>query len=208
MVGVEVSVPIVCFRKGRAREFLETEMIPPPSTCYGFLLSLVGETDRRRHLGARVTASMISQPETSVVLRRIWRVKALPLGSPANSRPDFQQLLCGARLVIWLDSSQEEGQGSSLESRVQTALDPDSRGQINRFGGLSLGESTHLVDEVKPFEPREEQADCFLTHAQGRLALPVWVDHVGSRGTKYVRGNIARRPLTAPEAEEIPVIQP
>ena len=49
MLGIYVSVPVACFRKGLAREYLETEPIPPPSTCYGFLLSLVGETSRLRH---------------------------------------------------------------------------------------------------------------------------------------------------------------
>jgi CRISPR-associated Cas5-like protein len=42
MLGLRVTVPIACFRKGMAREYLETEMLPPPATCYGFLLSLVG----------------------------------------------------------------------------------------------------------------------------------------------------------------------
>ena len=44
MIGLYVTVPVACFRKGLAREYLETEPLPPPSTCYGFLLSLVGET--------------------------------------------------------------------------------------------------------------------------------------------------------------------
>jgi CRISPR-associated protein Cas5t len=30
-------VPIACFRKGLAREYLETEPLPSPATCYGFL---------------------------------------------------------------------------------------------------------------------------------------------------------------------------
>lgn len=54
MLGLRVIVPIACFRKGLAREYLETEQLPPPSTCYGFLLSLVGETRRPRHAGCRV----------------------------------------------------------------------------------------------------------------------------------------------------------
>ena len=53
MLGLHVTVPVACFRRGLAREYLETEQLPPPATCYGFLLSLVGEVDRRRHLGAR-----------------------------------------------------------------------------------------------------------------------------------------------------------
>src|SRR5437868_7835792 len=100
MTGLHVTVPIACFRRGLAREYLETETLPPPSTCYGFLLSLVGETDRRRHVGCRVAAVLISHPEKSVVLRTVWRVKARPLGSPGNTRPDYQQILSPIELVL------------------------------------------------------------------------------------------------------------
>ena len=73
MLGVHVTVPVTCFRKGMAHEYLETEPIPPPATCYGFLLSLVGETNRRRHIGCRVTVTSIGRPDVSVVLRTICR---------------------------------------------------------------------------------------------------------------------------------------
>ncbi len=96
MLGVYVTVPVACFRKGLAREYLETEPLPPPATCYGFLLSLVGETDRRRHVGVRVVPVLLSKPTTSVVLRTVWRVKERPLGSPGNTRPDYQ-------LPVWVD---------------------------------------------------------------------------------------------------------
>src|SRR6478609_9543949 len=115
MFGVYVTVPVACFRKSLAREYLETEPLPPPATCYGFLLSLVGETDRRRHINVRIAPVLLGKPETSVVLRTVWRVKKTPLGSPGNTRPDYQQLLTGVELVIWLDSSQEATDG--LEHR-------------------------------------------------------------------------------------------
>ena len=209
MLGIHVSVPVACFRRGLAREYLETEMIPPPSTCYGFLLSLVGETDRQRHVGARVTPVAIGRPDLSVVLRTVWRVKKTPLGAAGNTRPDYQQLLVGVELVIWLDSDGEVVEGESLESRVLAALDPARRSRIDRFGGLSLGESTHLVDAVSVFQPdmnREGQA--FLLSERGRLTLPVWVDHVGSAKTRYVTGDLASTPLVPPEPATLPVIQP
>ena len=88
MLGVYVSVPVACFRKGLAREYLETEPVPPPSTCYGFLLSLVGEEKRERHIGARITATLLNHPVTSTVLRTVWRLKKLPLVASGNTRPD------------------------------------------------------------------------------------------------------------------------
>lgn len=188
MLGLYVTVPVAYFRKGLAREYLETE--PLPATCYGFLLALVGETDRRRHVGCRVAPILLNKPPTSVVLRTVWRVKKTPLGSSGNTRPDYQQLLTDVQLVIWLDSSGEAGEG--LEGRVTAALvNPAS---VKRFGGLSLGESTHLVDDVCPTDrvrgrlPASGRA--FLTAPKGRLTLPVWVDHVGSAGTRYATGDL------------------
>src|SRR5437763_499802 len=87
MLGVYVTVPVACFRRGLAREYLETEPLPPPATCYGFLLSLVGETRRNAHAGCRIAPGLLNNPPTSVVLRTVWRVKKTPLGSPGNTRP-------------------------------------------------------------------------------------------------------------------------
>jgi CRISPR-associated protein Cas5t len=215
MLGIRVAVPIACFRKGRAREFLETEPLPPPSTCYGFLLSLVGETQRARHVGCRVVPVLLNHPERSVVLRTVWRVKKMPLGSPGNTRPDYQQLLGPIELAVWLDSAEESQTTDNLETRVGLALDrPES---VDRFGGLSLGESTHLVDEVHRLDrylDRLESADrpksgrAFLLAERGRLTLPVWVDHVGSAGTRYVTGNLEETPLSSPPVDRMPRIEP
>lgn len=210
MFGVYVTVPVACFRKGLAREYLETEAIPPPATCYGFLLSLVGETDRRRHVGTRVTPALLNHPPTSVVLRTVWRVKKTPLGSPGNTRPDYQQLLTGVELVLWLDSTSEiAGDGPKLEQRVCAAL--SNPAEVSRFGGLSLGESTHLVDEVLPFDralPRikDRKGRTFLKSSQGRMSLPVWVDHVGSAGTRHIVGDLVEGPITAPDVERMPLV--
>lgn len=211
MLGLYVSAPVACFRKGLAREYLETEPIPPPATCYGFLLSLVGEVDRERHLGIRICPVLISSPEKSVVLRTVWRVKKTPLGSSGNSRPDYQQLLTGVELVIWLNSDEELLENDeSLEKRVVRSL--TSPGEIERFGGLSLGESTHLVDEVclwnQAVEARvaSEYGQAFLLAEQGRLTLPVWVDHVGSSKTRFVTGDLVEGTLQPPPVDWMPQI--
>jgi CRISPR-associated protein Cas5t len=214
MLGIRVTVPIACFRKGLAREYLESEPLPPPATCYGFLLSLVGETQRMRHVGCRVCPVLLNSPETSVVLRTVWRVKKTPLGSPGNTRPDYQQLLSPIELIVWVDSSEEKEQAPNLESRVQTALSRPS--SIERFGGLSLGESTHLVNEVNLFPGRAGSrfkgrgGRAFVRAERGRLTLPVWVDHVGSSGTKYVTGDLSpvSSVLEPPERDAMSRIHP
>lgn len=222
MLGLHVTVPIACFRKGLAREYLETEPLPPPATCYGFLLSLVGEIDRSRHLGCRVTAGLIGQTRTSVVLRTVWRVKdkATPQGSGTNARPDYQQLLTGdapqypfVELAIWLDSTEEMAVDEPLEARVRVATDPAQRGNINRFGGLSLGESTHMVDSVSILDAdrlrrlSHRRLRVFELNPKGSLTMPVWVDHVGSRGTRYVTGDVVDRTWEGPSLASLPIIR-
>lgn len=207
MLGVRVRVPIACFRKGLAREYLETEPLPPPATCYGFLLSFVGETVRRRHIGCRVCPVLLNEPDMSIVLRTVWRVKSRPLGTAGNTRPDYQQLLAPVELVIWLDSTEETQGEPRLEARVTEALrNPAS---VDRFGGLSLGESAHLVDEVNRFEPNPDAfGRAFVLRPRGRLTLPVWVDHVGSRDTRHATGNLAEMRLVPPPLLEMPRIEP
>ena len=208
MLGVFVSVPVACFRKGLAREYLETESLPPPSTCYGFFLSLVGETDRLRHIGCRIAPVLLGTPARSTVLRTVWRIKtkALSMGDGNNRTPAQQELLTNVRLIFWLDSTDERGGTPSLEQRVEDAL--TSPETLQRFGGLSLGESTHLVDEVKLFPGSEESGSIFLCTDRGRLTLPVWVDHVGSEGTRYVTGDVLTVPTTVPDRTRLPLIMP
>jgi CRISPR-associated protein Cas5t len=221
MLSIRVKVPVTSFRKGLAREYLETEQIPPPSTCYGFLLSLVGETDRQRHVGVRVAPLVLGQPSVSVVLRTIWRLKAKTLGGKGNTRPDFQQLLCGVDVIMWVDSSSETHNGPNLESLIVQSLDPGQRHKVVRFGGLSLGESTHLVDSVDLLNDtalgrlREELSETgmparlYRVQDEGLLGLPVWVDHVGSAKTRHVVGDLVEwSDLVPPNPEEMPLIGP
>jgi CRISPR-associated protein Cas5t len=219
MMALCVTVPVACFRKGFAREFWESEDLPPPATCYGFLLSLVGETDRRRHVGARVCPALLPRPgrkpsnpgwpERRAVLRTLWRVKErVPPGTGGNLRPDYQELLTGVRLALWVDSSGERNPPPTLEDRVTVALDQPDR--VERFGGLSLGESTHLVDEVKRLSRNEPgPARAYLLAHEGRLSLPVWVDHVGSAGTRFAVGDLTDvDPAVPPSPERMPLIDP
>jgi CRISPR-associated protein Cas5t len=132
---------------------------------------------------------------------------------------DYQQLLAPVELIVWLDSSEEAADRLGLEDRIRHALlNPAG---IIRFGGLSLGESTHLVDEVQPLErflqSRRYQrlasvpsGQAFLLAERGRLTLPVWVDHVGSAGTRHVTGDLRRDwPIDrAPEREQMSRIEP
>lgn len=180
-IGLHVSVPVACFRVPRAREYFETFPCPPPSTAYGMLLSMVGEVNRYAHEGAEVAIALISKPAYSVVLRTLWRVKSKKygLGLGENRRPDFQELLTDVALAVWVRRGEKEAVEPSLAHRVNDALDDPS--VVSRFGGLSLGESTHLVDEITRLDAMDQEGQLLLWDAEGGLSLPVWPDHVGSK---------------------------
>lgn len=180
-----VSIPVAGFRVAQAREFWETYPLPPPSTVYGMLLSLVGEPNRLVHQGAEIATALLSNPERSVVLRTLWRVKTKKagLGLGSNARPDFQELLTDIQLSVWVRKGHDENEPPLIE-RLYRAL--NKPGTVSRFGGLSLGESTHLVNEVRPWLPDESSNGRLLvSDEQGDLSLPVWPDHVGSKNTVW-----------------------
>lgn len=185
-IGLYLSVPVAGFRVPHAREYLETLPLPPPSTLYGMLLSLVGEEDRHKHEGAELALAMLSESPVSVVLRTTWRIKYKKLGPGLgnNRRPDFQELLTGLRLALWLRLGEEERGASSLYQRVGEVLaDPTAS---RRFGALALGESTHLVDELRPLRPGDlAGARPLVADPDGDLTLTLWPNHVGSKGTAW-----------------------
>jgi CRISPR-associated protein Cas5t len=186
VIGLFVSVPVASFRVPQAREYWETLPCPPPATVYGMLLAIVGEPNRLHHEGAEVALALISAPELSVVVRTLWRVKDQKLapGIGENRRPDFQELLSNVRLAIWVRTGTAEPARPSLSDRVTTAVARPSN--VDRFGGLSLGESTHLVDEVRALRPIDHgEGRLLLGDFEGDLTLPVWPDHVGAAGTRW-----------------------
>src|SRR5918997_450576 len=138
-VALFVSVPVAAFRAPYAREYLETLPCPPPATVYGMLLSLVGEQDRRSHVGADVATAMLSEPELSTVIRTSWRLKTgAPQGTGANKRPDYQELLTDVRLAVWVRPGANEAASRPLAERVRAVVDRDET--PDRHGGLALGE--------------------------------------------------------------------
>jgi CRISPR-associated protein Cas5t len=88
-------------------------------------------------------------------------------------------LLTGVQLGIWVRRGVDEKCDLPLVKRLQTAM--ENPAQISRFGGLSLGESTHLIDEVGPLTEEIGKGQLLLAVGDGDLSLPIWPDHVGSK---------------------------
>lgn len=194
-VSMKISVPVCSFRKPYAREYLETERFPPPSTVYGFLLSLVGEEDRNRYISTRLAIALTKEPEVSKVLRTTWRIKnrnnAPGMGS--NRRPDYQELLTGLELFVWVYK------GKLAKQLLSAGSAPE---KVDRYGGLCLGESRDLVNDVI-FSPgcKNRVGAWLVRDKHGHYPLPVWVDHVGSKNTNWGQFTIKKAPLNEPEAD-------
>ncbi|WP_027400804.1 type I-MYXAN CRISPR-associated protein Cas5/Cmx5/DevS [Aphanizomenon flos-aquae] len=186
MLALEVEVPIACFRQSRAREYAETYPVSPPSTVYGMLLSMVGEMDRYKHCGTRLAIALISHPRKSTVIRTFRRFKKKDIHDPSNSRPDYQELLTDIRFVVWVDSGKDNSQ-ITLPKRLEMAFSNPS--SINRFGGLCLGESHDLVNSVSLLDQNSQDKllQWLVRDENGLLTLPYWVDHLGSKGTRWQR---------------------
>lgn len=177
MIQLSIEIPIACFRQSRAREYAETYPVPPPATIYGMLLSLIGEWDRYRYCGSQLAIALLSQPQLSTVIRTFRRFKTKNIGDPSNARPDYQQLLTDIHLWVGV-------KGSLADQLEQAFAHPES---IDRSGGLSLGESRDLVNAVTRVRDKPQVGQWLIRDQDGLLTLPYWVDHVGSRGTRWLR---------------------
>ena len=186
ILALEIEVPIACFRQSRAREYAETYPFPPPSTVYGMLLSMVGEINRYKHCGVKIAIALLSQPQKSTVIRTFRRFKKKDIHDPTNARPDYQELLSDIRFITWVNSQGDRSQ-PTLSERLQEAL--TNPASIDRFGGLCLGESRDLVNSVTVFQEnnRIQSLQWLVQNEDGLLTLPYWVDHVGSKGTRWKR---------------------
>ncbi|MEP0885449.1 type I-MYXAN CRISPR-associated protein Cas5/Cmx5/DevS [Trichocoleus sp. ST-U3] len=185
-IALQVEVPIACFRQSRAREYVETYPVPPPSTVYGMLLSLVGEENRYQHCGVKLAIALLSQPEKSIVIRTFRRVKMRDIHDSSNAKPDYQELLTNVEFVVWVSAGTDKATPTLPERLQQALIDPAS---VNRFGGLCLGESRDLVNAVTLLTENHtgESLRWLIRDEDGLLTLPYWVDHVGSQGTRWQR---------------------
>lgn len=187
MITLRVEVPYASFRKSYARSFAETYPLPPPATIYGMLLSLVGERFRRRHEGVRLAFAYKSIPAIATTLRKLSRYKyGVPnKQSKLGNAPDFVETLCDIEFLCWVDSSMETGDAPNLEMRITEAIkSPDT---VDRYGLLCLGLSDDAVNDVSICQRIEDEWHRLLPSPNGSVELPVWVDHVGSAGTRWSR---------------------
>lgn len=183
---VYLECPCTSFPRSFARDYKETYRYPPPSTIYGFLLSLVGEVDLAAHLGVKLAIGVIgNEPPISRIVRkqRHHKFSREHLGTyPTSkfSKPNHHELLTDLQVAVQIDSSKESA-SVTLEERVAIALSTPE--QITRFGGLSLGESWALVNGVRPYRKTDGTIRWLAVDNRGLISLPIWIDRNTGRGT-------------------------
>lgn len=194
---LRVDVPIASFPTSRSREYRDTYPVPPPSTVYGMLLSLVGETDRYKHCGVKIAIALLSEPAKSVTVRTMRRFKKKKLDHKENTRPDFQEILTGIELMIWVDKGEDKATPSLCDRITDAFADPLS---INRFGALCLGESRDLINSVDLVTEIDPNLNLkyLIKDQSGNISLPYWVDHVGSKDTRWLRYSLEKRSSITP----------
>lgn len=181
-----LDCPCTSFPRSFARDFKETYRYPPPSTVYGLLLSLVGEVDMVAHLGVKLALGLVGDvPPISRIVRkqRHHKFSKSHLGTyPSSkfSKPNHQELLTDVKFVLKIDSS-EEKPSVGLAERVETAL--SSPEKIDRFGGLSLGESWAMLNGIRAYRDEDGSIQWLKKDARGLIGLPVWIDRKTTRGT-------------------------
>lgn len=181
-----LDCPCTSFPRSFARDYKETYRYPPPSTIYGFLLSLIGETDMKAHLGVQLAIGIIgNDPPISRIVRKQRHHKfsrnhmgTYPTGQ--FSKPNHHELLTDLQVVIQIDSSEEMAM-LNLIDRVEIALSTPN--QITRYGGLSLGESWAMVNGIRTYREIDGPIRWLVKDNRGLISLPIWINRETGQGT-------------------------
>lgn len=212
MIGIHVWLSTGSWRPPMRSDYVESYVVPPPSTVYGALLSLVGETDPTRHVGCRVTASHVCHAGTQIVLAHAWRQKTPgnPRGVGDNKTIRFEEIFHDVQIILWVDSS-DESTTPTLEQRLIQAENRRFRGR--RFGIPCVGNATDTIHAHQIIHNPPHQVTTFLLpgpvpERRRSVCMPVWVDF-----SKYGPPNRAITgyyvPLdTAPPVDRMPQIAP
>lgn len=192
-----LDCPCTSFPRSFARDYKETYRYPPPSTVYGFLLSLVGEMEMTAHLGVKLAIGIIGDdPPISRIVRkqRHHKFSRDHLGTyPSSkfSKPNHHELLTDLQLAVQIDSS-EESASVKLEERIMIALSTPER--ISRFGGLSLGESWAMTNGVRLYREADGVIQWLVKDNRGLISLPVWINRTTGQGTfqRFSRGEFCQ----------------
>lgn len=185
---LRIELPIASFRPYEGRDYQETYPAPPPATVAGMLFSLCGlERDEvEDYMGFTLAIGVNHDDPPSSVLRKMRRdPSSNPSGEP-QFRPDYQELLFD--LMVWCIV--RDGPNKSITKLIREALVHPER--IERYGSLSMGESSFVVDSVSEVGDIPEPLFVLSPNEQGYYSMPVWVDFTNRTRTVRARFDFER----------------
>lgn len=176
-----LDVPLAGFRPYDAREYQQTYELPPPSTVFGCLLSVLGveANDASPFFGTRLALGGRTG-ERSTILRKMRRdPKAAGGKAEPQFRPEYQELLTDCELYVGLEiGAAERDLGEMLESALR---DPTT---VARHGVVSLGESAFMVDVIARVAASPTDITVLRPSERGDLTLTTWVDFADRSRTR------------------------
>ena len=188
-LDLKIEVPICSPRPYEARDFQEALPAPPPATVYGMLLSFCGiqGDEMGRFTGTEIGVALSEEPEVSKVLRKMRRDPSAAGSNPDGEpqfRPEYQELRTGLTMWVKVVESETSNETTLSDLLLQALRRPDS---IERYGGVSLGESPFLVDSMTEVNGMPEDLLVLRPDDNGLYAMPVWTDYQDRKRTNLQR---------------------
>ena len=172
MIQLYIEVPVASFHRRFAHDYKETYLFPPLRTVYGCILSLVGELDMDAYsLDCIDLGTLNRSPEISTVCLKYRNASYAPGGKHAKARsksyppgvypsslyskPNMKEVVTGTRIVAAVNNSK-------LAKRVEIALTEG----CDRFGILSLGESSAMVNVIRKYRESDGEITWLVTKSR------------------------------------------
>jgi CRISPR-associated protein Cas5t len=165
-----IEAPVASFPRRFAHDYKETYLFPPIRTIYGCILSLIGELDINAYPLDCIKLGVINScPEVSSICLSYrnpayspggkhvkTRTNVYPPGvypSSLYSKPNIKEVVTGTQVVAVIDNTH-------LANRVKIALVQG----CDRFGILSLGESSAMVNVIREYRESDGEILWMNTH--------------------------------------------
>lgn len=161
MILLYIDAPMASFPRRFAHDYRETYLYPPLTTVFGCILSFIGELDITAYPIDSINVGVINKnPAISSVCIKQRNVAYMPGGKHAKAReksffpgvypsslyskPNIKEIVVGTKIVAKINNE-------PFAAKVQYCLHSES----DRFGILSLGESSAMVNCIREYRPED-----------------------------------------------------
>jgi CRISPR-associated protein Cas5t len=161
MIQLYIEAPVASFPRKFAHDYRETYLYPPLTTVFGCILSFIGELDITAYPIDSIDIGVINKyPAISSVCVKQRNNAYMPGGKHAKTReksystgvypaslyskPNIKEIVVGTKIVAQINNE-------PLAARFLYSL----HSGCDRFGILSLGESSAMVNCIREYRPED-----------------------------------------------------